>query len=375
MCMNLSATSHAHRFRQRVARSIVMFWVAYFILATLRAWALNFDEQLDAAIRRLVLVSIGMALTVVIAQVLRLMDRRPIALIVSVGAVASLVATGCFALANWFLFYRLFPTADQIAATQTWGDRSVFLYATVETGFNLFYFFFGWVLGYAALLALAQVDEQHRRAMRASRAAYSAELRALRYQLNPHFLFNSLNLLSSLVAEDRKAEAERVILDLAELLRLMLAERPTEAIRLHEELEWQALYLSLEKQRYEERLEVDIDCPPGLSDVRVPVLITQPLIENAIKHGLSPSKGPVKVQINVSKRKDTLVIGIRNQGQAAPRSGHGIGLANVQERLDLIYGSLARLEAGPTDRGYEARLFLPIDGDKYLTTRGEGVWG
>ncbi len=209
-------------------------------------------------------------------------------------------------------------------------------------------------------LALAK-----QRAVEAERTATAARLAALRYQLNPHFLFNTMNSISSLVVTRRNEEAEDMLSRLSDFLRATLGGDPNEMVSVDCELSTLQSYLEVESLRFGDRLEVQVDCPPMLRDVLIPGFLLQPLVENAIKYGVTLTKQTVTLGIAIRSEKDHLEIAVTNNGSrtvaAIPRkSGGGVGHANIRERLKVLYGDLASFDAGPTVEGYSAVLRLPV---------------
>jgi two-component system, LytTR family, sensor kinase len=179
-----------------------------------------------------------------------------------------------------------------------------------------------------------------------------AELRALRAQINPHFLFNSLNTVADLVITD-PARAELMTLRLAQVFRHVLAHsaRPVTSIR--EEIEFVRTYLFIEEARFGDRLRVEIDVAPEVAAEKVPSLILQPLVENALKHGLGPKIGPGHLRISAAARQDHVCLTVEDDGVGPGRGPRraatgGVGLRNVAERLRTLYQDRAgvRLEPG-----------------------------
>lgn len=236
--------------------------------------------------------------------------------------------------------------------------------------------FVGWMFGIFAAATLLidfngrlkQREEQlvlaEGRTAQAQATATAARLAALRYQLNPHFLFNTLNAVSSAVVTRRNEEAEAMLARLASFLRVTLTAPQTTHVRLEEELETVEAYLEIEAERFRERLLIRIDCPAALKAAKVPGFILQPLIENAMKHGVSRSRGTVAVEISVKQMKDLLVIEVADDAKplaAYPRApGEGIGLAAVRERLEVLYGHAADLRAERLNPGFRVTLSLPL---------------
>ncbi len=209
-----------------------------------------------------------------------------------------------------------------------------------------------------------------REAQHAREAAIVAELRALRAQVNPHFLFNTLNSISSLIAADPK-QADRVVQKLSDIFRYVLIASEKDMVTLSEELAFVRNYLEIERVRFEDKLRVAIQGDSQSMGVRVPSLILQPLVENAIKHGISQDPAGGELSISSQSQNGTVVITISNTG---PRrhsmesvSGLGLGLRNVVERLNKTYGKSAALKLTPnTDSGITATIQLPLTGE---TTR------
>ena len=300
----------------------------------------------------------GAVLTVLFWRALRwLRSDRPalIALAVLIGAIPATVAFACI---NWFLFYGWNPPPSIAADIVRWGYAPVFRYGVIDTSISWFFFFGGWGTLYLFLRAAA-------RSAVAERASTDAQLRALRYQINPHFLFNALNALADLVQTGRADEADRMILDLSGLLRRMLSDvDATPEVPLADEIDLQRLYLRLEARRFEDRLRVEIDLPEALADTLVPRLILQPLIENAVKYAVGKSHAVVLIRICAAAEPQRLTLTVDDDGIAPGNeaSGLGIGLANVRERLRMRYGPSATLTAGPrANGGYRACIAMPRD--------------
>ena len=233
------------------------------------------------------------------------------------------------------------------------------------------FFFAAWSAFYLAIRAQAEALGARRRAAEAESAAQAAQVRALRYQVNPHFLFNTLNSLSSLVMSKRPHEAEEMILKLSTFFRTSLSLDPTADVTLAEEIDLQRLYLEIEKVRFPKRLQVEIDVPAELEDARVPGLILQPLVENAIKYGVASARdfvmlgitareaGPGRFRIEVVNSASGTP-GRKRGSKASP--GTGVGHVNVCQRLAARYGDAAKCEFGPLPTGgYRVSMTLPLD--------------
>jgi hypothetical protein len=223
-----------------------------------------------------------------------------------------------------------------------------------------------WALGLSE-----QAREQGRRAAEAEAAieraeitAQRAQLAALRLQLNPHFLFNTLNAISTLVMERDVQRADLMIERLSDFLRASLSMDPAAMIPLGEELDTAQAYLEIEAVRFEGRLNVAFECPDSLRTARVPGFMLQPLVENAIKYAVAPALRPVTVVVSAEAHGDDLVLRVTDDGDPVEAglslAGNGVGLANTRARLANLYGQRADLRAGRTESGYLAEVRLPL---------------
>ena len=196
----------------------------------------------------------------------------------------------------------------------------------------------------------------------AQSAARDAELRALRLQVNPHFLFNSLNAISALVSAHSNREANRMLACVSDFLRATLAHDGRHEHALADELALLDAYLDIEKARLGERLMLTMKTGPGLLDSVVPYLMLQPLVENAIRHGIAPLAAPGRLDI-LRRARWRAPARRRAATTAAARAdaGSGIGLANVGERLRHLYGEDQQVDAGwGPDGRFGVRIVLPL---------------
>lgn len=233
------------------------------------------------------------------------------------------------------------------------------------------FFFIGWTAFYIASEAQAAALGAQRRLADAESAAQAAQVRALRYQVNPHFLFNTLNSLSSLVMTGRTDRAETMLLALSTFFRTSLSLDPSADVSLTEEIELQRLYLDIEMARFPDRLTVEIDVPAELERARMPALILQPIVENAIKYGVSKSRKAVLIRIEarhldnhrmVVEISNRLKNGGKDELPAATHEGTGLGLVNVCQRLEARWGSRASCRYGPMhDGGFKVSLTMPVE--------------
>jgi hypothetical protein len=191
-----------------------------------------------------------------------------------------------------------------------------------------------------------------------------ARLAVLRLQLNPHFLFNTLTAISTLVKEANMKDAEIMILRLSDFLRVSLNDDQTTLVSLAKEIDLVQAYLDIEAIRFGDRLIVRYDCDAGLSDLSVPKFILQPLVENAVKYAVAPSKGTVTISIAATTDASDLILRVEDSGcdanaRAAP-PGTGVGLRNIASRLEALYGTASGLETRHDESGFVAIIRLPM---------------
>jgi two-component system sensor histidine kinase AlgZ len=191
--------------------------------------------------------------------------------------------------------------------------------------------------------------------------ARDAELRALRLQVNPHFLFNTLNAVSALVAAGANRDANRMLASVSEFLRATLAHDGRHEHSLAEELALTEAYLDIEKARLGDRLQLTMHAGPDLLDAAVPYLMLQPIVENAVRHGIAPLGAPGRIDIRIARHGAALHVDVHNDGAQPAAQGRGIGLPNVAERLRHLYGEAQRVDAGwRTDGRFHVALVLPL---------------
>jgi LytS/YehU family sensor histidine kinase len=211
-------------------------------------------------------------------------------------------------------------------------------------------------------LSAAVVEHvEQRRAMELQSLVSEAELRALQAQINPHFLFNSLNTLYGTIARDN-AEARRLVLNLADVFRYFLrSDRPF--IRVDEELKIVRAYLEIEELRLGSKLTTEIAIDRDVLEMEIPVLSIQPLVENAVKHGVAARTGDGFVRLSVRSSHGRLLVNVSNSGEFDSQSnsaGPGIGLGNVRRRLALCYGEASRIDVNVAHGVTNVSFALPL---------------
>ncbi len=234
------------------------------------------------------------------------------------------------------------------------GDRPITLVRVLQ---NIYLIFDYGILIYWVILLISYSFDYYRRyqegevkSTRLETQLAQAELQALKMQLQPHFLFNTLHSISALLHKDVNA-ADTMIARLGDFLRLTLENAGTQEVSLQEEIEFLRCYLEIEKMRFRDRLTVHINIEPEAFAARVPNLILQPIVENAIRHGIAPRSKPGRIEIYARRQDGLLQVQVTDDGPGLPVNGNskgilkeGVGLANTQARLQQIYGKTHRLD-------------------------------
>ncbi|MDF0486867.1 histidine kinase [Sphingomonas sp. H39-1-10] len=235
---------------------------------------------------------------------------------------------------------------------------TIFLNFTVLAGWSALYFGINFYL-----IVEAQMDQM----AALENTASSAQLAMLRYQLNPHFLFNTLNSISTLVLLKQTERANAMLSRLSSFLRYTLANEPTANVTLQQEVETLKLYLEIEKMRFEDRLRPSFDIDPRVSQARLPSLLLQPLVENAIKYAVTPKEEGAEINVTARLSGDRVQIGVSDTGpglyetKARSSASTGVGLANIRERLAQTFGADHRFETRSIPGGgYGVEIEIPF---------------
>lgn len=228
--------------------------------------------------------------------------------------------------------------------------------------------FFIWIHAFFAAFAWTIIRsqlmfEQERRLAEAESQAQNAVLSALRAQVNPHFLFNALNAISSLMTIGRYEEAEEALMRLSEFFRASLAAERRQLVTVADELEMLEAYLEMEQLRFPDRLKANIVMGEGTGAGLIPSFLLQPLVENAIKYAVAPSTEPVDVIISSRRTSNVLQVSVEDTGNSAGGSiapGEGVGLKNVRSRIEAIYGDSAIMTVNKGNSGFQVTITLPF---------------
>ncbi|MBU7579934.1 MAG: histidine kinase [Porphyrobacter sp.] len=382
--------------------SMVVLWATYFVLTTLRSMVMDFGLQFELGWRRLLVTGAGVLLTLVLWLLLRLFDNRPLWLKISAAIALALPVALAIGQVNYLVFKPMSAAMEQAYAqknnlnlrrdesgnllvdvpTQQGGvagqaaggatqsviiepaeTSSDFWRKLLDVALGRYFLLLAWASTYFALLAGVQARSAQRREEQFRSAAKAAELRSLRYQVNPHFLFNTLNSLSALVMTNKAANAEKMIQTISRFYRHSLATEPTADVSLRDEFDLQKLYLDIETVRFPTRLVTVFDLPADLEECRVPGMILQPLVENSVKYAVSPVSRPVTITVGAREEFDRLVITVGDDGPGVPQGtthGFGIGLANVRDRLEARFGPDIGFASTPVPGGYCTEIRIPL---------------
>ena len=381
-------------------KSILGFWSFYALTVVARAF-LGTDPWTMLE-NKLVVIAMGVALTSVIyVAIATFANQAPVGrrtVVAIIGSVIASIVMAIFLLSVEDLFresreqfrfqaregFTVVEQGQQIRIERSAAEPLVLTFPKLheldpnkrlryaaDSAVVWLFFFLAWSAFYIATQAQAQALGAQRRLADAESAAQAAQVRALRYQVNPHFLFNTLNSLSSLMMTGRADRAEAMLLALSTFFRSSLSLDPTADVSLAEEIGLQRLYLDIEKARFPDRLHVEIDVPPELEPARLPAMILQPLVENAIKYGVSKSRKAVVIRIEarpldnhrmVVEISNRLKNGGKDELPAATHEGTGLGLTNVCQRLEARFGGRGSCRYGPmTSGGYKVALTMPVE--------------
>jgi signal transduction histidine kinase len=226
------------------------------------------------------------------------------------------------------------------------------------------------IILYGLVLLVAHIAETQRRfalqqaeTARLNEQLSKAQLNALRRQIEPHFLFNTLNAIAGLVREEQNEAAVSMIAELSDFLRRVVNDSDRQQVPLAEELEFTRKYLDIQKARFADRLEFSVSVPGELMSAQVPSLILQPMVENAVKHGIAKRVQGGAIRVAAARSNGTLTVRIYNDGPSLPSGWEqnctGIGIPNVRTRLENLYGNAFELKLNNQSGGVEASMSLP----------------
>lgn len=329
-------------------------WGGAFLLRALSGVANG--QPLSFFVPILISTVTGYSLTLLMAVGYRtLLAQRPI-VTWTVSIVLAFIAGAISAFIDAWVFATLNPQGDT-------NSLKLFLGA-----FYLNFTLLGaWSALYYAINFFLTVEEQADQLQRLESQASAAQLAMLRYQLNPHFLFNTLNSISTLVLLKQTERANAMLSRLSAFLRYTLINEPTAQVSLEQEVETLKLYLEIEKMRFEDRLRAVFEIDPAVAEARLPSLLLQPLVENAIKYAVTPQEEGAEIRISAQPIGETVRIVVSDTGaglqDSAPGTtvSTGVGHVNIRERLAQAYGERQSMETRSVpDGGYSVIIEIPL---------------
>lgn len=335
------------------AKLAAVFWSAV-LLSDSILWGIAGVDPIESFSGKLVLNSFGALLTVGMSALLFWMRRRGILFKAAMAFVLSMACAPLYSLLD-FQIYRL-HVAPEVPAFE-WRNFGFTMVSSMAM-------FFGWSCLYVSMVYAFEVRDRERSLAAAREEALLAQMRALRYQANPHFLFNTLNSIAGLVEEGASARASRMLLSLSMFLRTTLTIDPLQDVTLADELVLQEDYLAIEQERFSDRMGFHVDAAEEVRQALVPSLILQPLIENAVKHGVGQSAAHTQVAIHAWREQEVLRLVVENdlpagRSQSGTVAGLGIGLRNVADRLRMRFGEAGRFSASEVGGRFRAEIELP----------------
>ncbi len=312
-------------------------WSGYFILRTVSSVSNSFS--FEGIIAVIVETIIGYCITLLLSALYGLYRRLPRISSILLTLATLALATLLYAVLNAFSFSFIKMAEPGISLPLVLA--AIFLSFTVLAGWSALYFGINFYL---------IVEQQIHQLKVLEHQASHAQLAMLRYQLNPHFLFNTLNSISTLVLLKQTERANAMLSRLSSFLRYTLANEPTAHVTIAQEVETLKLYLEIEKMRFEDRLRPSFEVDPRVTKARLPSLLLQPLVENAIKYAVTPKEEGAEIAVTARLAGDRVQIAVSDTGpglnemKARPSLSTGVGLANIRERLAQAYGPDHRFE-------------------------------
>ncbi len=329
-------------------------WGAYGLSMFLGALP-HFPSAWHALVHKVIFVGLGFFISILLRVIYKSLWRRSY----------SFPKITVVAVVSSYLFGLIWAVGFNVARWSLieldWSRIKWYDYA--NGGLSYCFVFLAWSALYFGIKHYQDLQEEKERSLKANALAHQAQLQMLRYQLNPHFLFNSLNSIHALVREDPD-RAEKMIDELSDFLRYSLLNNQVSDVPLKDELEAVQNYLTIEKIRFEDKLDVRFEIDPATEEFRVPGFLIHPLIENAIKHGMQTSALPLQIKMSAGFRNGSLRLEVANTGCWSQPSatglslckGTGTGLENVRQRLEQIYPGRHRFEVFERDGWVHAKL-------------------
>ena len=334
-------------------------WLIYLAVAAIRCVVYGFPNPVWLIERHALTTVIAVVMATTLYLILQRSEHRSMRHRLALALAITVPAAALLSIFNYNVMYVFAPPAyvKALGLDIHPGVVGQVLHSSLEN----YFVFAGWAVLWTAVSHAIDTQDLLRRAAASQAAARAAELRALRLQLDPHFLFNALNTVSGLIVAGQPNEAERTVDALSSFLRATLEADASADVPLGDEIRLQQLYLAIEQIRFGDRLAVIYDVPDALSAVPVPALILQPLVENSIRHAVARTSRQVTVTIAARLSGDRVVLSVEDDGPGGRDAGHGIGLRNVDERIGLRYFGDASLDHQRIDdRTTRTTIDLPL---------------
>jgi len=337
----------------------ILGWIAYCTARTLNAYALGEKPEFIYAVMMGVIggfwITIGLRH---IYQFLRRSDMSPLMLLLSV-TICILISSMLFSFVEVWSMNQLYDP--------DWNMQGLgFLYRTLYDTFVLM----AWSGLYFIINNHFQLQQQKEMYLAAAAQAHQAQLKMLRYQLNPHFLFNTLNAISTLVLDKQAKEANSMLTKLSAFLRFSLVSQPMQKTTLEEEVYALSLYLDIERVRFQERLKIVFDISEEAGSAQIPNLLLQPLVENSIKYAINPQieGGTITLKAEIKNKKLVITLSDDGPGFSEDNPGEtdqkssGVGIANTRERLAKLYPKESSFDiTSKKNKGVTIRITLPCE--------------
>ena len=348
-------------------KALAALWALFLVMIVLRDTITGQYDMRIYFLHRVAVAALGITLSVGMLAILSLLPDRPLTLRGVGVCLLSFPAALALVLGDFACIYLWTPAPDDASDLARLGIAHMAAQVVAVFFIGSYFIFAAWGAVFLVLTYAEDVRRSERRASEQRDQARIAELRMLKGQINPHFMFNMLNSLSALVMRESRSEAEALISEMAAFLRVNLDSEPLDDVTLREECDLQDRYLRLEGRRFPQRLFAKFDLDEATEDLLVPAMILQPLIENSVRHGVGRTLTAVNVRVRARILGRGLEIVVEDDAQRSARlpidddtAGFGMGLKNVQARLDARYDGAAEFEAGPLPhRGFRVRMLIP----------------
>ena len=331
-------------------------WLAYGFLRLFNGLAqgTGFDYWKPSAIAMIT----GFLITLFYRQILKRIRTRPLQVVVFTVIFTSVFLALIFsAVETWghITFYKIGWTPEPL---EFFGGAMIDIYILTS-----------WAALYILINFALMIQHEREKALEATSMAHQAQLKMLRYQLNPHFLFNTLNAISSLVLTKKYTKANGMLGKLSSFLRYSLVNQPTQKTTFDQELHALKLYLDIEKVRFQKRLKITFNIEGEAKNALMPSLLLQPLVENAVKYAIAPSETGGEIIVSGACEGDDLVLIVRDNGPGLSKKkeptsnlSSGVGIANIEARLLQLYGTNQTFTLkNVKPRGLEAKIIIPCE--------------